>query len=466
MRVRTHTEPATSEPAVRLQAAAPWPSRAWPRLVDDLARFVAYPSVSAEPTLRPALIACARWLAGRLSNIGFPDVQLVANGGAPAILGAWQVDPALPTVLLYGHYDVQPPGARHIWSGDPFVLRSVGDRLVGRGASDDKGFVLAQLEAVRRSSLARGRARPPVNLRCIYEGEEEIGSPSLPRVLARHRGWLQADTALICDTEGTVAGRPTLTLSCRGEITVEIDVYGPAGDLHAGRFGGAVHNPAQVLAEAIAALHDGRGRVQLDGFYDRVRPMHPENVDDRAILAAAGVSQSWGEGGYGPTERVTVRPAVVVTSLAAGPPGLGPRHVIPSKATAQVNIRLVADQDPARVYRSVVKHVKRHWSPGAWASTRLLLVAYPWRAQLQHPAVAAAESAVREVTGALPVRVRSGGSIPALSQLEIAGVAPSVVLGFGHAADRAHGPEESVAVRRLELAARTVSSFLARMGEG
>jgi acetylornithine deacetylase/succinyl-diaminopimelate desuccinylase-like protein len=437
----------------------------WPRLADDLARFVAFATVSAEPGRRPALVACARWLSSRLSAVGFPEVEVLFEGGAPAVVGAWDVDPAVPTLLLYGHYDVQPAGPLDRWTADPFVLRSVGGRLVGRGASDDKGFVLAQLEAVRRACADSAQRRPPVNLRCLYEGEEEIGSPSLPHLLRRHRELLRSDATLICDTEGTPAGRPSLTLSCRGEITVNIEVGGPGRELHAGRFGGAIRNPAEVLAETISTLHDRHGRVRLNGFYNDIRPLHLETADDAAILTAAGVPEGWGEDGYGAAERVKIRPAAIVTQLAAGMPGSGPHHSIPSKASAQLNVRLVPDQDPGRVYRSVVGHVSRHRGPATSTTTRLLAVARPWQARLDDPAFACAISAVRDVTGEVPAEVRSGGSIPALSELEGTGVSPPpVLLGFGNASDRAHGPEESVAISRLDLAARTMKRFLQRLG--
>ncbi len=410
--------------------------RGWPGLAHDLTRFVGFPTVSADPARQPALVACAKWLANRVGAAGFPDVRVVTRRGAPAVIGVWQVDPRLPTVLLYGHYDVQPADAGNSWNGDPFVLRSVGGRLIGRGASDDKGFVLAQLEAVRRASGGRPEPRPPVNLRCLYEGEEEIGSPTLPHLLIGQRDMLRADSALVCDTEATPAGRPSLTLSCRGGITVEIEVRGPARDLHAGRFGGAVHNPAQVLAETIAALHDELGRVRLNGFYDRVRPVRSENLDERPILAAAGVNEGWGEREYSPAERVALRPAAIVTQLGAGLGSPGPHHVIPSKATAQLDIRLVPDQDPGDVYRSVTEHVKGHASAGIRATAHLWAVACPWHANLDKPAYLAAERAVRDVTGEPPVQVRSGGSIAALKQLEISDIAPAaVLLGFGDAAD-------------------------------
>jgi acetylornithine deacetylase/succinyl-diaminopimelate desuccinylase-like protein len=441
-------------------------ARGWPGLTGELHDFVAHETVSAGPGRGPALRDGARWLARRVQAAGFPDVRLIARGGAPVVVGRWDAGPGLPALLLYGHYDVQPAGDRESWSGPPFRLRTVAGRLVGRGASDDKGFVLAQLEGVRRAASRSPSGAPALNLRCLYEGEEEIGSATLPAVLAAHRGVMRADAAVVCDTESSGQGRPSLTVSCRGEITVDIDVRGPERDLHAGRFGGAVRAPAQVLAEIVASLHDTSGRVRLGRFYHSVRPVAGAVPDDRAVLAAAGVEVGWGEAGFGPGARVGTRPAVVVTRLAAGTTGRGPHHVLPATASGQLNIRIVADQDPQEVYRSVVRHVAHHAAGGGvLARTTLLLAARPWAARTRHPAVRAAVASEGACAGVAPVRVRSGGSIPALAHLEDLGVVrTSAVLGFAQAQDRAHGPDESVDPRRLDLAASTVSDLLERYG--
>ncbi|MEA2589965.1 MAG: hypothetical protein QOH66_2892, partial [Actinomycetota bacterium] len=350
------------------------------------------------------------------------------------------------------------------WHGDPFRLRRQGARLVARGAADDKGFILAQLEGVRRAVTHAGRDAPPINVRCLYEGEEEIGSPTMRRLVEKAGDRLVADAAVVCDTEATASGQPTLTVSCRGEITVNIEVCGPARDLHAGRFGGAIHNPAQVLAELLAALHDPLGRVGLPGFYRDVRALPGMNArDDELILAHAGVPTGWGEPGFGLDERITARPAVVVTRLDSGSRLAGPHHIIPARAAAQVNIRLVPDQDPRRIYRSLSDHARTFARCGIRVGTALLLAARPWEARTSHPAMTAAAGAIEAVFGVPPVAVRSGGGIPALAALDDAGVVETAVLaGFGSPADRAHGPGESVDPLRLELAAEMVARLLLR----
>ncbi len=435
------------------------------RLLADLGEFVAFPTVSSQPAGRPHLRLAARWLAGRARAAGFPDVEVVEAGGAPAVVGRWDADPAAPSLLLYGHYDVVPAGTGR-WQGPPFAVRRRGGRIYGRGVSDDKGFVLAQLAAVRRLAAA-SRGRPPVNLRCLYEGEEEIGSPSLPYLLRAHGARLAADAAVVCDTEGAVHDRVSITVSCRGGVTIEIDVAGPARDLHAGRFGGAVRQPAQALAEIVATLQDRDGRVRLPGFYDQVVDLAGARPDSGRLLAAAGVRIGWGESGFTTAEQVAIRPAVVVTQLWAGAPGPGPRHVLPAAASGQVNIRLVPDQDPALVFRAVSRHVVRHAGRAGdlRARTRLLASGRPWQAQRQHPVIDAAAAGIEAVTGARPVFVRSGGSIPALSLLEDHGVvSTSAVIGLAQPRDRAHGPQESIDLRRLTRAGEIIFEVLRGYG--
>jgi acetylornithine deacetylase/succinyl-diaminopimelate desuccinylase-like protein len=434
-------------------------------LVADLQEFVAFRTVSSQSAGRPHLLPAARWLAGRARAAGFPDVQVVEAGGAPAVVGRWNVDPAAPTLLLYGHYDVVPAETGQ-WEGSPFAVRRQGDRVYGRGVSDDKGFVLAQLTAVRRLATA-SRGRPPVNLRCLYEGEEEIGSPSLPNLLRAYRSRLAADAAVVCDTEGAVHDRVSITVSCRGGVTIAIEVAGPARDLHAGRFGGAVRQPAQALTEIIASLQDRTGRVRLPGFYERVVDITGALPDSGRLLAAAGVQTGWGESGFTSAEQVAIRPAVVVTQLSAGAPGPGPRHVLPAGASGQVNIRLVPDQDPVVVFRAMSRHVARHARSAGdlRARTRLLASGRPWQAQRQHPVIEVAAAGIRSVTGTGPAFVRSGGSIPALSMLEDHGVVnTSAVIGLAQPRDRAHGPEESIDLRRLALASEIIFEVLSRYG--
>jgi acetylornithine deacetylase/succinyl-diaminopimelate desuccinylase-like protein len=376
------------------------------------------------------------------------------------VIGRWDVNPVGPTLLLYGHYDVVP--ADRTAQRSPFSLRRSGGQVFGRGVSDDKGFVLAQLEAVRRLAAT---GRPAVNLRCLFEGEEEVGSPSLPNLLRRHRQVLASDAALVCDTEGTTRDRVSITVSCRGGVTTRIEVAGPARDLHAGRFGGAVKQPAQALCEIVGALQDGEGRVRLPGFYDQVVDLAGALPDSRRLLEAAGVHAGWGEAGYTAAQRIAIRPAVVVTQLLAGSPGLGPRHVLPAGASGQINFRLVPDQDPARVYREVARHVNRHVGRDRElrARTRLLATSRPWQARRDHLVIGVAAASIEAVTGVPAAYVRSGGSIPALSRFEDERVvATSAVIGLGQPRDRAHGADESIDIDRLDLAVEVIFELLRR----
>jgi acetylornithine deacetylase/succinyl-diaminopimelate desuccinylase-like protein len=340
-----------------------------------------------------------------------------------------------------------------------------GHTLWGRGASDDKGPVVAGLHAVRTLS-ATGRR---VNLKFLYEGEEEIGSPTLPRNLGHLGGWLRdVDVVLVCDTEADAAGHPTLTCGLRGELTAELTVTGAGRTLHAGRFGGAVPNPAQALAMMIASLHHGDGRVAVAGFYDGIRATLRLPVADHEARLAPVASNKWGEPGRTPTERVTTRPAVVVNALCTGGCRPGPWHVIPATAAAKLNLRLVPGQRPARIERLLGDHLAARLPAG----TRMRLdpqvhVEPWWLTDLTHPGLRAAVAAVRRTWGAPPTLIRSGGTIPAVSLLAraIPRAAP-VLLGMALPSDNAHGVDEHVDLDRMRRAAGTIAELVNQLGRG
>ncbi|HEU5473655.1 MAG TPA: M20/M25/M40 family metallo-hydrolase [Actinophytocola sp.] len=432
-------------------------------LAGDLAELQRLPTVSAGRGAEPALRRASAWLATQLAGLGATLVPLPANGSAPVVTAQRRGLPGAPTVLIYGHYDVVPAGPPGSWSVPPYAAVRIGRTLWGRGTSDDKGPVVAGLHAVRELSAAGRR----VNLKFLYEGEEEIGSPNLPRTLRSLRAWLRdVDLVLVCDTEADVTGHPALTCSLRGELTARLTVTGSGRPLHAGRFGGAAPNPAQALAMLVAALHHPDGRVTVPGFYHGIRAPRPIRVADHEARLAAVAHDGWGEPGRTPTQRVTTRPAVVVTALCSGGCRPGPGHVIPARASALLNIRLVPDQHPARIGRLVAEHLAALAPAGTRLEFEPLVLVEPWALDsLTHPGVRAAAAAVRRTWGAPPTLIRSGGSIPAVSLLAKAIPAAAVVpLGFARHGENAHSVDEHVDLDRMHRAAHTIADLVNRLG--
>ncbi|MEA2443416.1 MAG: hypothetical protein QOJ12_708, partial [Thermoleophilales bacterium] len=342
-----------SRPRARARAGAlAFARREAPRFVRELEEFVRFPTVSAQPRHADDLRRCARWLAGQLQRAGLERVRVLPGERHPIVHAQWRRAPGRPTVLVYGHYDVQPADPVGEWRTPPFEPTTRGDDMYGRGASDDKGQLLAHVKAIE--SWLRSSGSLPVNVQVLFEGEEEIGSPGLRPFVQRNARGLACDAAAVSDTRMLGPGRPAITYALRGSLNAELELTGPRADRHSGAFGGAIHNPAQALAEVIAGLHDSHRRIAIPGFYARVRKLSPEHraalrrsgPSDRSILFDAGAARSWGERGYSLYERTTIRPALNVSGLTGGYQGEGAKAIIPARASAKLGFRLVPDQDP------------------------------------------------------------------------------------------------------------------------
>jgi acetylornithine deacetylase/succinyl-diaminopimelate desuccinylase-like protein len=433
----------------------------------DLAALVRFRTVSSEPRRGADLRRCADWLAERLHRAGVPRVQVVAGVRHPTVIGETRGSRKGPAVLLYSHYDVQPPGPRSEWRTPPFEPVVRGPDLFGRGASDDKGQLLCHVYAVE--GLLRRAARLPVDVVFVLDGEEEIGSPSLAdtlRALARRR---RIGAALISDTRMLRAGVPALTVSLRGSLALDLTIGGPARDLHSGAFGGAVHNPLQGLCEVVSALHHADGRIAIPGAYARAREVAPSRMSvrtDREIRRETGVPALWGEPAFSAYERTTLRPALTVNGLSGGHQGPGAKAVIPAVATAKLSFRLVPDQRPDQVEAAL-----RSWL------AQLVPETLTWRLARQTSALPvavnphdaahrAAVRACRRVWGRAPVEVGSGGSIAAAQLLAGTLRVPTVLLGFALPDDRAHGPNEKFHLPHLARGAATVAALLTELGAG
>jgi acetylornithine deacetylase/succinyl-diaminopimelate desuccinylase-like protein len=420
-----------------------------PRFVSELKEFVRFPSVSNQPQHARDLRRCAAWLAAHLRRIGLEHVRLVPTNRHPIVYAAWRHARGKPTILIYGHYDVQPPEPLQEWRTPPFDPVVKGNNLYGRGACDDKGQLFTHVKALE-SYLKTQRALP-VNVKCIFEGEEELGgSPGLGSFVSRNQTALRADAALMSDTRMLGPGRPALGYSQRGNVRFELEVRGPRQDLHSGNFGGVVHNPLQALCEMIASLHDSDGRVTIPGFYDHVRPWSAQEREymastgpkDADILRDAGVPQGWGETGYSLYERITIRPALTFHGISAGYQGAGIKTVIPARAQAKLSIRIVPEQKPQEIEQLFRQHITRITPPGVTSTVRTLAASHPVLVNRNHPALQAAALAYHKGFGTCPVFLRSGGSVPAANIFQKKLGIPTVLMGFALPDDQIHAPNE------------------------
>ena len=436
------------------------------RFVAELKEFVRFPSISAQPEHAADSRKCAAWLANHLGRIGLEHVEVVTTTGNPLVYGDWLHTPDRPTVLIYGHYDVQPAEPLDKWRSPPFEPAVRGNELYGRGASDDKGQMFAHIKSLE--SCLRSRRRLPVNVKCLFEGEEEIGSPNFEPFLAANKKALAADVVVVSDTAMLNRNRPAITYSMRGSLSLELEVSGAETDLHDGLFGGAVHNPLKGLCDIIAGLQDRDGQITIPGFYDRVREV---SVQERAYMARNGPTDDQllknaraprapGERGYTMYERTTIRPSLSVSGLAGGYQGPGPKSIIPARATAKLNFRLVPFQNPLEIFQLVRGHIERLTPFTLRSSLRMQLAADPITVDRGLPLIRAAAVAANKGFAAPPVFVRSGGTNPAVAAFHRALGVPTALVGFGLPGDRIHAPNEKFHLPNFHKGIATAIWFL------
>jgi acetylornithine deacetylase/succinyl-diaminopimelate desuccinylase-like protein len=439
------------------------------RFVQRLAQFVAIPSVSAQPAHAGDVRRAADWLARHLASIGMERVAFRSAGGPPVVTASWAHAPGRPTLLIYGHYDVQPADPLSEWRTPPFKPQVVGENLLGRGACDDKGQMFAQINALE--SWLKTTGRLAVNVKCVFEGEEEVGSTHLSQFLKQYPDVVAADVAVMSDTRMLGPNRPVLTYGLRGSLALEIELRGLKHDLHSGNFGGAVRNPIQALCEMVAKLHDAEGHVVIPHFYDRVRP-DPNSArlarigrspTDAEILRDADVTEGWGESGYSLYERTTSRPALTINGFTGGYQGPGSKAVIPDRASVKLSFRLVPDQYPREIERLVRARLARLAPMGVKVAIRKHSEAQPALVELGHPAMRAASVAYRRAFGVAPVALRSGGTIPVVDMLQRHGI-PTVLMGFALPDDRIHAPNEKFHLPTFHRGIATCIYFLAGLG--
>jgi acetylornithine deacetylase/succinyl-diaminopimelate desuccinylase-like protein len=425
-------------------------------ILAELIEFAAIPSVSTDPAHAADVVVAARWVANALSSAGPFAVRTIPTTGNPVVYGEWLGAPGKPTVLVYGHYDVQPPDPLEKWQSPPFAPTLRDGRLYARGVSDDKGPMLIPIKVAQAFFAAAGAL--PINIKCMFEGEEEIGSPSLDGFIEQHKALLAADFVLSADGAMWRIDVPSLTVASRGQAGLEITLTGASKDLHSGRHGGAVANPLHAMAQLIATLHESNGRVAVAGFYDAVRELTAAEradiaalpFDDREYLAQIGAPATFGEPGYTTLERQWTRPTLEVNGMWGGYEGPGSKTVIPTVAHAKITCRLVPDQDPREIVAVVAQHLVARVPSG----TRLTISpgdhgARAYCIPSDHFALRAADEALATVYDARPLRVRMGGTVPISELFERHMGLDTVFFSFSTADEDFHAPNEFFRVRRL-----------------
>jgi acetylornithine deacetylase/succinyl-diaminopimelate desuccinylase-like protein len=440
------------------------------RALDELFAFLRIPSVSARSEHAPDCAAAAAFVADALTRIGF-TASIEPTPGHPIVVGEWRQAPAgAPTLLIYGHYDVQPAEPLELWTSPPFEPTVRDGRIYARGSVDDKGQLYLHIKALEAHLAARGTL--PVNVIVLAEGEEEVGSENLEAFLERARVRLACDAVVISDSTMFAPGIPSILSSLRGMAYLQIDVRGASGDLHSGMYGGAVVNPAMALARILATMHDDTGRIAIPGFYDAVQPF-PDQVraqmrelpfSDEGLMHEVGVSALGGEPGYTTLERLWTRPTCEVNGLLSGYTGEGAKTVLPAVSMAKVSFRLVPDQDPLDIAALVQAHVERVAPAGVTVTVTNLHGGRPWRADLNGPIIDAGKAALEAAFGREPVITGEGGSIPVVGDFErILGV-PVLLMGFGLPGENAHAPDEWISEENYRLGIRAAAVLYEEYG--
>lgn len=442
-----------------------------PRFLDELKEFLSIASISTDPDRKKDVERAANWVAQQFNHLGLDKVEIFQTGGHPVVFGELSASiQNAPTVLVYGHYDVQPAEPLDLWTTDAFDPVQRGDNLYARGASDMKGQVMATIKALE-SVLSAGKL--PINIKFLIEGEEEIGSPNLGEFISNHKDLLQCDFALNPDTGMIAPDLPTITYALRGLAYFEVRIDGPDHDLHSGIYGGVVHNPAQALAELIAGMHNEDGMVTLPGFYDKVRIIDQEERTELSrlpmgvdfYLQQTGAPALWGENEYSPVERVGARPTLEVNGLYSGFIGEGSKTVLPAWAMAKISTRLVPDQDPDEVHQQLIQYLETHTPQTVTYQVTNLVGSPASISDQQSPGVKAMQAAMQHVWNKKTLFRREGGSVPVVVLFMDLLNVDSVNCGFSLPDDNAHSPNEKLHLPTWNHGIDTIIHFIYNLAE-
>jgi acetylornithine deacetylase/succinyl-diaminopimelate desuccinylase-like protein len=420
------------------------------RYLLEVKELLAIPSVSSQSDRKPEMRRTAEWLKNHMKNIGLQNVQILETEGHPVVYADWLSAVGKPTILIYGHYDVQPEDPVDLWETPPFEATERDGNLYARGAADDKGQIFIHLKAIE--AFLKDGGTLPVNIKIIFEGEEEIGSDNLPKFVTEHKDLLKADVIVISDSDIFAKGVPSITYGLRGISYMEVEVTGANTDLHSGSFGGALHNPIQALAEMIASLHDKNGRITVRGMYDDVRSLTKTERSafkklpwsDKKFAKQYGLKKLYGEKGYTTLERLWVRPTLECNGIWGGYTGEGEKTVLPSKAFAKISMRIVPDQSSAKIAKLFEKHLKAIAPKTVAVKVRYLHGGEPAITPVDSPGMKAAVAALEKGFGKKPLYQRDGGSIPIVVDFKRLLGIDSVLLGFGLPDENAHAPNEFI----------------------
>lgn len=442
------------------------------RFLAELSEFIRIPSISALPEHRPDIDRAAEFAAQAMRAAGLENTEVIGTEGHPLVYADWLHAPGKPTVLCYGHYDVQPVDPIEDWLTPPFEPTLRNGNLYARGSADDKGQVHAHIKAVEALRAVNGGL--PVNLKFLLEGEEESGGTSISKYVPGNKEKLRADVALVSDTSMYAEGMPSLCIGLRGLIYMEVEAFGPARDLHSGNYGGAAPNAIFGLIELLSKAKNRRGVIQIPGIYDDVEPAAPAEKqsweslpfnEKEFLKKEVGAKALTGEPGYSVLERIWARPTFEVHGIAGGFTGAGSKTVIPAKATAKVSIRLVARMDPDKVIAAFKEFVRKKTPKGIRTEVRVLSAAPAVLVNPDHPAIRTASDAFAAVFGKPTVYIRSGGSIPIVGEFAQHLGIPTVLMGFGLPDDGLHGPNEKFLLENYYNGIMTVAHFLEQYGQ-
>lgn len=433
--------------------------------VDRLIAWLRIPSVSTDPARASDVRRAGEFIRDELAAAGFAT-EMIDTPGHPAVLAEWTEAPGAPTVLVYGHYDVQPPEPLELWRNPPFEPTVEGRNLVARGATDDKGQVYALVRGI--ATMLRVDGKLPVNVKILIEGEEEIGSPNLEPLIVAHKERLAADIALIADCSQFGPGVPAITIGLKGLCYLEVHVQGPNRDLHSGSFGGSVENPGNALCRMIGQLKDAEGRITIPGFYDKVRDLTDAEraaiavlpFDEKTYQTDLAVPELHGEAGYTTLERKGARPTLDVNGLLCGWTGDGAKTVLPAEAHAKFSMRLVADQDPDEIAKLAIDHLKAICPRGVTVEAHVHHGAHPILVETDTPYMKAAHRAVTRGFGKEPVYMREGGSIPVVTTLRAQLGIDTILLGLGLPDDNTHSPNEKFNLDDFQRGIETVAHLM------
>ena len=434
--------------------------------LEELKQWLAIPSISALSDHKEDVKQAAQWLADSLSRAGLENIEIMPTEGHPVVYADYLHAPGKPTVLVYGHYDVQPVDPLHLWTTPPFEPEIRDNKLYARGATDDKGQVMIHLKAIE--AILKQEGTLPVNIKLCIEGEEEIGSAHLPPFLELHKEKLAADAVLVSDTSLLERGRPAICTGLRGLCSLEITVSTANTDLHSGSYGGGVPNSLHALVSLLDSLHDEKGRVSVEGFYEGVPELSPlmreefvkQGVDEDKLRNGLGLDQLYGEEGFSFVERVGARPTLELNGVYGGFQGEGSKTVIPKEAHAKITCRLVGDQDPQATLDRIENHLKRHIQPGARVHVKQMEKARAFNIDPSHPFLQKAADAYGAVYGTRALFTKDGGSIPIMEAFARVLQAPVVLMGFGLDDENLHAPNEHFNLENFDNGLLTIVEFL------